>query len=123
MRQAGSEQGFSLVEVIVALGILSTAAIGFSELTRGSIDGAKQIEMRYLARTIAENEMVRTFTDGIPLRIGETSGETIQMGRSFSWVRTITATGEEGLLLVELQVSGQQSETVLVQLSTLKEAG
>ena len=123
MRQAGSEQGFSLVEVIVALGILSTAAIGFSELTRGSIDGAKQIEMRYLARTIAENELVGTFTDETPLRIGVTSGETVQMGRSFSWVRTITATGEDGLLLVELQVSGQQSETVLVQLSTLKEAG
>lgn len=118
-----SEAGFSLVEVVVALGILSTAAIGFSELSRGSVEGAKQVEMRYLARSVAEAEMVRTFADRTPLRLGLSDGEMVQMGRSFEWVRTVTETGEGGLLLIRIEIFDPQTGAILAQTSTLKEAG
>ena len=49
-----SDHGFSLIEVVVALGVLSTAAIGFSTFSRDSTAGVRQLEARYLARAVAE---------------------------------------------------------------------
>lgn len=123
MRQAKREEGFTLVEVVVALGILSTAAIGFSAMSRGSIDGAKQMELRYLARTVVDNELTRAFTDQAPLRLGVTDGQVTQMGRSFEWVRTVERSPQSGLLLVRLDVRQADKETVLAQASTLKRPG
>jgi len=123
MRLAKSERGFSLIEVVIALAILSTAAIGFSELLRGSLEGTKQVERHYLARTVAENEMVRVFTEQAPLRIGVTSGETVQMGQTFAWVQTVDPSAEQDLLLIQVETLDPFTETVLAQISTLKRVG
>lgn len=122
-KRAKADRGFTLVEVVVALGILSTAAIGFSTLSRGSVDGAKQIELRYLARTVADNELTRVFTERAPLRIGVTDGQAQQMGRNFTWIRTVAPAAQDGLVLVQLQVSEADTGTVLVEASTLKGEG
>jgi len=115
------EQGFSLIEVIVALGILSTAAISLSALSQGSLSGVKQLEARYLARVIADNQLANTFMQDVPLRVGITEGEAVQLGQTFTWLRTIAATPEQGLLLVEVQVSAPGTDSVLVKTSTLRE--
>ena len=117
------EQGFSLIEVVVALGILSTAAVSLSTLSRGSLLGVKQLEGRYLARIGADNQIANTFMNEVPLRVGVTKGEAEQLGQKFTWVRTVLATPEQGLLLVEVQVSEPDTESVLVKASTLKELG
>lgn len=120
MKTVKREDGFTLVEVVVALGILSTAAIGFSTLSRGSIDSAKQIEMRYLARTVVDNELTRVFTQQADLQIGVTNGQVQQMGRAFNWVRIVEPVPQDGIVLVQLQVREADGETVLAQTRTLK---
>ena len=117
------DKGFSLIEVVVALGILSTAAISLSTLARGSLLGAQQLETRYLARVVADNQLAATFMEPEPLQIGIIEGEAQQLGRTFSWVRSVVATPEQGLLLVEVQVSETGSDNVLLKASTLKELG
>lgn len=114
------EDGFSLVEVVVALGILSTAALGVSSLAQGSISGVKQIEERYLARTVASNQLADVFTTRDPLRIGLTSGQEVQMKRTFEWTREILPAEQDGLLIVEVRVTPTGSETVLARVTTLK---
>jgi len=120
MKSAKREDGFTLIEVVVALGILSTAAIGFSTLSRGSIDGAKQIEMRYLARTVVDNELTRVFTNQTNLQVGVSNGQAEQMGRAFEWVRTVEPVPQDGLVVVQVQVREADGETVLAQARTLK---
>lgn len=123
MKKAKREDGFTLVEVVVALGILSTTAIGFSTLSRGSIDSAKQIEMRYLARTVVDNELTRVFTEQANLQIGVTNGQSRQMGRTFEWVRIVEPVPQDGIVAVQLQVREADSETVLAQARTLRRLG
>ena len=115
-----TERGFSLIEVVVALGVLSTAAISFSALSQNSVSGVSQLETRYLARTVADAQLVDVFTDITPIEIGVTSGTADQMGRAFEWVRTISPSTQEGLFLVNVQVSGLDDGVVLAEISTLK---
>jgi len=120
MKTTRNEDGFTLVEVVVALGILSTAAIGFSTLSRGSIDSAKQIEMRYLARTVVDNELTRVFTEQTGLQIGVANGQARQMGRDFEWVRIVEPVPQDGIVAVQLQVREVDGDTVLAQARTLR---
>lgn len=115
-----AERGFSLVEIVVALGVLSTAAISFSALSQNTISGTSQLEARYLARTIADAQLVDVFTDQRPLEIGVTTGESLQLGGSFEWVRTISESTQDGLFVVSVQVSEAGGGAVLVDISTLR---
>jgi len=121
MSRKKQDEGFSLIEVVVALGVLSTAAISLSTLATGSVSGAKQIEARYLARTVADNQLTKTFTQEEVLRIGVSEGEAEQLGQSFTWIRTVAPTPQEGIALIEVQVTARGEESVLVKASTLKE--
>lgn len=120
MMSKQTERGFSLIEVVVALGVLSTAAISFSALSQNSVSGVSQLETRYLARTVADAQLVDVFTDITPIEIGVTSGTAEQMGRAFEWVRTISPSTQDGLFLVNVQVSGLDDGVVLADISTLK---
>ncbi len=114
------DQGFSLIEVIVALGILSTAVLSLSSLARGSIAGVKQLESHYLARTIADAKLVETFSQVTPMEIGVVQGELVQMGRSFAWERTIEHTDRAGILSIDVLVSEVNSGTLMAQITTLR---
>lgn len=120
MARKRNTDGFSLVEVIVALGILSTAALSLSTIARDSLAGVKQVEARYLARAVADTQLVETYTQAAPLEIGVTRGEALQMGQRFVWQRVVTQTDRPALFAIEVTVSERESGTVMAQLSTLR---
>ena len=117
------DRGFSLIEVIVALGILSTAAISFSAFGQSSASAVRQLETRYLARTIADARLVDVFVDAQPIEIGVTTGTSQQLGREFDWVRRISPSSQDGLFLLNVQVSEVDQDTVIIDISTLKRGG
>lgn len=122
MKQIRSDAGFSLIETIVALGVLATAAVSLSTLGRGSISGVKQLEARYLARMVAQEQLVEQFTARLPLRTETVEGETEQFGQTFAWTKTIAPAGQPGLFLIRIEVISEDGLT-LARISTLQGDG
>lgn len=115
-----SEAGFSLVETVAAMGILALAAIPLLQITTEANRNASSLEMRLLARSVAENEMARAMASAQVLDAGVVTGEQTQMGRSFTWTRT-TSRAEIGQLQnFVIEVRPSESEQVLARLESLK---
>ena len=115
-----SEAGFSLVETVAAMGILALAAIPLLQITTEANRNASSLEMRLLARTVAENEMARAMASGTILDAGVVTGEQAQIGRSFIWVRTTSRAQVGQLQNLVVEVRPSTSEQVLARLESLK---
>ncbi len=114
------ESGFTLVEVLAALGIFSISAVGLIHLSSETMVGARQVDMRALAEIEANNRMADALTLPPPLPTGLIAGESIQRGRTFDWNRTVTPTQEDGLFLIDVTVSAPETGQVLAHLQGLR---
>ena len=117
------DRGFTLLETVVALGVLSTAAISFGVFSQNSLSGTVQLENHYLARTVADAQLVDVFAQAGAIEVGSTAGVHVQMGREFEWVRTISPSTQDGLFLVNVQVTQSGEDTIIVDISTLRNSG
>lgn len=119
----GRQRGFSLVETIAALGILSLAAVPLMQLSSEAVQNTARLGSRVLARTTAENVLARTLANPEPLDLGQTDGSETQMGRAYHWQLTVYPTDREELLRLEVRVNEAGHGQTLARLMTLKSAG
>ncbi len=118
--EPSSQAGFSLVETVAAMGILAMAAIPLLQITTDANRNAASLEMRLLARTVAENELARAMATPDVLDAGIATGHSTQLGRTYVWTRT-TSLGEAGQLQnLKIEVRPEESEQVLASLVSLK---
>lgn len=115
-----SQAGFSLVETVAAMGILAMAAIPLLQITTDANRNAASLETRLLARTVAENEMARALATRTVLDAGVATGQEVQMGRTFNWVRTTSPAQVGQLQNLQVEVRPAESEQVLASLVSLK---
>ncbi|MEM5517710.1 type II secretion system minor pseudopilin GspI [Henriciella sp. AS95] len=115
-----AERGFSLVETVAALGVLSLAAVPLMQLSSDAVVNTARLESRLLARTTAENVLARAMADNAPLVVGQENGREEQLGREYDWSLTILPTEREDLLRLEVQVRESDREQVLARLATLR---
>ena len=110
-----NDRGFTLAEVMVALMVFSTAAIGLAHLVNETTANARHTRSLALAAIEADNRLVEAVADPAVLRAGSMSGQSEQRGQSFEWVRQIEVREPEGLAGVRVKVSdvstGQQLAT------------
>lgn len=114
-----SQAGFTLVEVLVALGVFSIAAMALVHLGNEAIVGARHVEQRFLASVEADNLMAEALVRPEAMPTGIESGTSMQRGRTFSWQRTVTAAGRETLYAVTVTVTDDQSGQELASRQTL----
>ncbi len=120
MPERTSQSGFTLVEVLAALGVFSIAAVGLIHLSSETTVGAKQVDLRALAEIEAGNRMADVMTLTPPLPTGLVAGASTQRGRTFDWTRTVSPTQEEGLYLVDVTVTMPETGQVLSHIQALR---
>ncbi len=114
-----SDLGFSLAEVIAALGIFSIAALGLIKLNNETIRGASQVNARAYADLVASSQIADAMSDP-ELDVGLRTGTTTQRGREYNWAVSITPTNTFQVNLIDVSVSDPQSGQVYTRVQALK---
>lgn len=99
-----ARQGFSLVELLVALAVFSLAAMALLNLSGENTRSAARVEDRTLGGVVAENLAVEAAVTP-DLAEGESAGVTNLADRRWTWARTVAATDDPDLLRVDIRVS------------------
>ena len=111
------EAGFTLIEMLVALAIFSLAALALLRLQGATVTTTGQLQDQALAQIVARNIAVETITDPVPPANGNVTGETVNAGRRWGWVRSTGASPEPRIQQIAIQVrslEGPASANLLV---------
>ena len=96
--------GFTLIEVMVALVIVSLALAGVAASMGQMIDTANTMRDRTFASWIAQNTITELRLAGAMPEVGETDGEVEFANMSWAWTANVSETGVENLLKVDVTV-------------------
>jgi len=83
------EKGFSLIEVVVALFILSISVITIYNLIISTSVSTFQLEQKYLAKEVANNRIALINTIEKPMKPISRKGEMVMGGQNWLWEEEI----------------------------------
>ena len=118
----GTDGGFSLIEVLVALAVFSIAGLALLSATHGTVASAARLDARLGANIVADNGLIEALTATDPLEAGIAMGTVDLGGRRYDWVRTTRLLDGYGVLAIDISVSEAGGEQVIASASGLREA-
>lgn len=98
--------GFTLLEIMVALAIFSLAALAMVRLQGYSVRSTANLGDSSMAWQVARNVAVEILTNPGPPTLGETSGEEVNGGQNWRWTATTAKTDDARLVRVDIAVTG-----------------
>ncbi|MFE8643515.1 type II secretion system minor pseudopilin GspI [Sphingomonas sp. NCPPB 2930] len=113
----GPARGFTLIEVLVALGIVAIALLAGSQATSALTRNALRQSDLVLAQLCAENELVRVRLSRQMPGIGDSTVPCAQGGRAFAVAVAVRPTPNPSFRRVDAQVQGDGSP--ILTLSTI----
>lgn len=117
MKRAVAQSGFTLVEVLVALGIVAIALMAGLQATGALTRNAQRQTDLLLAHICAENELIRVRLAKQMPGVGDISLSCEQAGQSFTVAMTVRPTPNPNFLRVDAQVLS--GEAPVLRLSTV----
>lgn len=102
MRRA---QGFTLLEVLVALAIFALVAASVLSASARSLQTASRLEDKTLAMWVADNRLTELQLSQSPLADGREEGEVTFAGRRWQWQSEVQGTREPDMRRVTLWVA------------------
>jgi general secretion pathway protein I len=117
-----SGAGFTLIEMLVALAVLSLAVMALLNLNGESARTLGYNQMRLMAAIVADNQLVRAQADPAPLSVGTDEGTENQGGVSWTWTRSVTPTSDPALLRVTVTVRATEQRQILMEATTFRPA-
>lgn len=109
--------GFTLIEVMVALGITAVALVAGTQATSALVRHAQRQSDSLLAQLCADNELVRLRLSRQMPGVGDSTSTCTQGGRDFTVMLTVRPTPNPSFRRVEAQVS--EGERPVLQLATV----
>lgn len=105
--------GFTLIEVLVALLIVSIALTSMSVTMGGMLNNATTLRDRTYASWIAQNKIIEYRLAGEVPEVGTSSGEVEYANAIWDWEAEVLETGVENLLRVDVSVGFAGSNEVV----------
>ncbi|HTU12264.1 MAG TPA: type II secretion system minor pseudopilin GspI [Allosphingosinicella sp.] len=101
---APAENGFTLIEMLVALAIFSLAALALLRLGGATATNSASLSDQAIAQIVARNLAVETLTDPQPPAFGASQGDAVNAGRRWRWTRTVSRSPEARIQQIEILV-------------------
>jgi general secretion pathway protein I len=117
MRRHRFLPGFTLVEVLVALAIVSIALLAALRAAGQGTNAASELRLRLLAGWVAENRLAEHRARGDWLALGIGRGTQIQGGIEFAWREEVVATPNPAFRRVDVFVAPPAEERSLARLT------
>lgn len=109
---AGGEDGFSLIEALVALAILAIATVGLMRTVESHIDSTRGVERRTAAMWVAENKLAE-----LEVRTPAPDADQVEMlGEQWRVAITRRGTDDPEIQRVRIEVYPAQEATPLASL-------
>ncbi len=118
--KGASKDGFTLVEVLVAMAILGTVVISMMALMTSQARTLSDIEEKVFAGIVAENVLAQTMAARQSPNISVTSGEEQLAGRDWAWTQNVTRHEDLPLLQISVVVTRAEQPQVLSTLTALR---
>jgi general secretion pathway protein I len=99
--------GFTLIEMLVALAVFSLAALAMVHLQGYSVRTAATLSDSAVAWQVAQNLAVERLSAPAAPTIGSEQGETENGGRRWRWTVTTAKTEDARLVTIDIAVSGE----------------
>lgn len=114
------QRGFTILEVIVALGILATAGVAVVQSSSVHINNQSRLQEHAIASWVASNQLnVFLMAQSWPLKKGQ-KGQSEIAGREWYWQIDIlkTAFGDELVAVKVLVYSDPERENYITEMTT-----
>ena len=98
-------QGFTLIEVMIAMVIISISLTGMAVTMGSMLDNATVLRERTYASWIAQNRIVEMRLAGTVPETGTTTGEVEYANTFWEWRAEVSETGVENLFRIDVEVS------------------
>lgn len=96
--------GFTLIEVLVALAVISLALLTIGGEMGAMVDTANTMRERTYASWIAQNKITELRLANVIPEVSSTSGELDYAGTEWRWRAVVSETGVENLYRVDVSV-------------------
>ena len=108
MRSRNSSRGFTLVEVLVALAIVSVGMLAVFKVIGDTAMNVSYLRDRSFAAWIADNQITELRLSGEMPSVDETKGDLEFAGRRWFWVQKVATTPVDGLRRIDISVRREE---------------
>jgi general secretion pathway protein I len=105
-KTAPLRNGFTLLEIMVALAIFSLAALAMVRLQAYSVRSTANLGESNMVWQVARNVAVEILSNPAPPNLGETGGEEVNGGQNWRWTASTSKTDDARLVRIEINVVG-----------------
>ena len=120
MTSHSSEQGFSLIEALVALLVLAIAAAGLVRAAEAHVDSIRGLGRRAGAQLVAQNKLAEL---GLPGASNAAPSTVEMLGQRWNVAVKETTTDDPDLVKVAVSVSDGPDKTPLITLDGFRDLG
>lgn len=108
MSRDRGDQGFTLIELMVALAIFSLVALTLLKLQGAIVRNSGEIRSQAMGQVVVHNMAVELLTDPHAPALGKEEGVTQNGGANWSWTRTTRSTADPRLVRIDIAVQDAQ---------------